>query len=164
MDETFCKPAAIQLRKYTPSDAFPLLCLFRDTVHRVNCRDYTPEQIAAWAPDDLPLEPWANRFKGKVAFVAHDNDTIAGFADMTTCGHLDRLFVSANFQRQGVARQLLRAIVRSAHQLQLNEITTDASITAKPFFLAESFVVVSEQSVLCRSQRMNNFKMRYILS
>ena len=141
-----------------------MMSLVRDTVHRVNCRDYTPEQISAWAPADLPLEPWAKRFEGNIAYVAHDNDIIAGFADMTPSGHLDRLYVWVDYQRQGVASQLLRAILRSAHQLGLQEVTTDASITAKPFLLAASFVVVQEQSVLCRSQRMTNFKMRYILS
>ncbi|EMI19507.1 GCN5-related N-acetyltransferase [Rhodopirellula maiorica SM1] len=158
------KPPPIKLRSYEPSDALALLELFRDTVHRINCRDYTSEQIAAWAPDDLSTDPWAERFEGKITYVAQRGYTIVGFADMMTSGYLDRLFVSADCQRQGVARRLLRAILHSAADLQLTEVTTEASITAKPFFLAQSFVVVQKQTVVCRGKEFTNYLMRYVLS
>jgi hypothetical protein len=35
------------LRPYRPDDAPALLALFKDTIRRVNIRDYSPEQI--WA-------------------------------------------------------------------------------------------------------------------
>lgn len=164
MDKTFSNSATIQLRPYQSADALSLLMLFRDTVHRINCRDYTPEQIDAWAPADTPLESWARRFEGNIAYVAHHNDKIAGFADMTPDGYLDRLFVSADFQRQGVARKLVQAMLQSAADLQLPEVTTEASITAKPFFLAASFVVVRKQTVVCREVEFTNFLMRHPIS
>lgn len=37
------------LRAYQPSDLEELAALFYDTVHRVNARDYTPQQLDAWA-------------------------------------------------------------------------------------------------------------------
>ena len=33
------------LRPYDPADAPALLALFRDTIRRVNSRDYNPDQI-----------------------------------------------------------------------------------------------------------------------
>ncbi|GAA5504689.1 GNAT family N-acetyltransferase [Novipirellula caenicola] len=156
--------AQIHLRHYDPSDAPALLALFCDTVRRVNFRDYTHKQIEAWAPADMPIDPWATRFEGKIAYVAERGQSIAGFADMTSSGYLDRLFVSADFQRQGVARKLLRAMLQRAADLQLSEVTTEASITAKPFFLAESFVVVQKQTVTCRGVEFTNFLMRRSIS
>ena len=40
----------IHIRTYTSKDCLLLAQLFYDTVHTVNARDYTPEQLQAWAP------------------------------------------------------------------------------------------------------------------
>ena len=153
----------VRLRNFQPSDGVPLLELFRDTVHRVNCRDYTPSQLAAWAPIDYPSDPWCARFEGRVAFVAEIDAVLVGFVDMTPSGHLDRLFVSADYQRKGIGRHLVEAIIESANALHLKTITTEASITAKPFFLSQGFVVVTEQTVACRTENLTNFKMQLTL-
>ncbi len=126
-----------------------MLQLFRDTVHRVNCRDYTPSQIAAWAPIDNPSDPWCARFEGRIAFVAEIDALPVGFVDMTPSGPLDRLFVSADYQRKGIGRHLVEAVIESANSLSLKSITTEASITAKPFFLSKGCAVVKEQTVAC---------------
>ena len=39
----------MQLRKYTPSDCVELTELFYNTVHKVNAKDYTKEQLDVWA-------------------------------------------------------------------------------------------------------------------
>ena len=48
----------IWIRVYRTEDASSLTALFYDTVHRINAKDYTREQIMAWAPDDLDPEEW----------------------------------------------------------------------------------------------------------
>ena len=40
----------VTLRLYRLDDAPALLALVRDTVRRVNSRDYSPVQVAAWRP------------------------------------------------------------------------------------------------------------------
>ena len=94
----------ITLRKFDPADAGACLSLFRNTIHRVNIRNYSAEQIHAWAPLNVEVPNWASRFTGRFAYVACQNELVVGFGDMTTEGHLDRLFVSADHQRQGIAR------------------------------------------------------------
>jgi len=42
----------------------------------------------------------------------------------------------------------------------IQAITTDASITAKPFFEKRGYVVQTEQNVECRGQYLTNFKMQ----
>ena len=46
------------LRPYRTADAAELLALFKDTIRRVNSRDYSPEQIAAWASEEIDLVEW----------------------------------------------------------------------------------------------------------
>jgi putative acetyltransferase len=151
---------SICFRHFQPADSDACLNLFRETVHRVNVRDYSPEQVAAWAPATIDAAAWKARFNDRFAYVALEGSRIIGFTDMTREGHLDRLFVSADHQRQGIARRLLELLVRDATEHHLGEITTNASITARPFFQSMGFQTVGVQTVECRGVKMKNFPMR----
>ena len=48
----------IHIRNYASEDCLILARLFYDTVHTVNARDYTPEQLEAWAPAPPDPEPF----------------------------------------------------------------------------------------------------------
>src|SRR5438270_10484254 len=109
----------VSLRPFRPDDAPVLLALFRDTIRRVNCRDYSPAQIAAWASDDIDPDKWAARFAGRFVVVAEDAGRPAGFAELEADGHVDRVYVSADHQGRGVARALLAAVVAEARRLGL---------------------------------------------
>lgn len=122
----------VQLRPYQPDDAEACLALFRGCVHRVNIRDYAQEQVDAWAPPNIDSAAWTSRFNNRLAYVAVEDDRVIGFSDMTREGHLDRLFVSADHQGRGIARLLVETLFRDALAYGIDEITTDASITAKP--------------------------------
>lgn len=108
------------------------MALFRGCVHRVNIRDYAQEQVDAWAPPNIDSAAWTSRFNNRLAYVAVEDDRVIGFSDMTREGHLDRLFVSADHQGRGIARLLVETLFRDALAYGIDEITTDASITAKP--------------------------------
>lgn len=69
------------------------------------------------------------------------DDTPTGFADLTKEGHLDRLFVSPDYQRCGVASALLAMVEQAARHRGMTRLTTDASLTALPFFEARRFRV-----------------------
>lgn len=155
--------APVQLSPFLPQDAEACLALFRNCVHRVNSRDYTDAQIAAWASATIELESWRSRFDGRFAYVATEGDCVVGFTDMTRDGHLDRLFVSADHQGRGIARRLVERLLRDATANLMEEITTDASITAKPFFERMGFIVVREQSVECRGVWLTNYRMRRLV-
>jgi putative acetyltransferase len=150
----------ITLRPYEPTDADDCLSLFHDTIHRVNLGDYSKAQVDAWASLAIDLPSWSRRFDGRFAYVAAEGGRIVGFTDMTRDGHLDRLFVSADHQRRGIGRRLVEKILRDARAIDVVQITTDASLTAKPFFEGLGFETICQQTVDCRGVKMTNFKMR----
>ena len=154
------KPA-FQIREFTFDDGESCRQLFYVTVRRVNCSDYTPVQINAWAKEDVDPEPWLRRFDRNFAYVAELNGVIVGFADMTPEGYLDRLFVSADHQRRGIATMLMNAIEAAAVEHGISRIHTQASITARPFFLSRGFTLIAEQTVDCRGVKMANFLMEF---
>lgn len=132
----------IRLRRYRPEDCPLLGQLFYDTVHTVNAVDYTPEQLAAWAPELPDMEQWNRSFLEHTTFVAETEGVIAGFGDIDGTGYLDRLYVHRDYQKKVIGRALCDALERSAGEAE--RIVTHASLTAKPFFLRRGYLVKKE--------------------
>ena len=154
----------VTLRPYRRDDAPALLALFRDTIRRVNSRDYSPAQIAAWASNDIDTVSWFGRFTGRYVPVAEEAGRAVGFAELETDGHIDRVYVSADHQRRGIGRQLLAAVVAEARRVGLARLFTEASITARPFFEAQGFAVLAPQVVTCRGAEFVNYRMERVLA
>src|SRR5436190_20212683 len=154
----------ITLRPYRRDDAPALLALFRHTIRRVNSRDYSPAQIAAWASDDIDTASWFGRFAGRYVPVAEEAGHPVGFAELEPDGHIDRVYVSADHQRRGIGRQLLAAVVAEARRVGLARLFTEASITARPFFEAQGFAVLAPQVVRCRGVELVNYRMERVLA
>ena len=145
------------VREYRPEDLFKILKLFYDTVHSVCVADYTPAQIDAWAPATPDTERWRASLEKHYALVALTDGAIAGFGDIDETGYLDRLYVHKDRIRRGVGGALLTKLENA---FPVTEITTHASITAKPFFEAKGYVAVMEQRVTRLGVTMTNFVMK----
>lgn len=143
------------IREYRSSDLREIVELFYDTVHTVNARDYTPEQLNAWADGSPDLAEWGRTLLEHIAFVAEDGG-IVGFGDIDPSGYLDRLYVHKDYQRQGVATALCDALEGAVNA---ERIITHASITAKPFFEERGYQVAWEQQVLRHGTALTNYRM-----
>lgn len=143
----------MQLREYITSDCEQLSKLFFQTVHSVNAKDYTKEQLDVWATGTVDLKEWDKSFTEHYTVVAIDNNIIVGFGDIDKTGYLDRLYVHADYQGKGVAT----AICNRLEQAVQGKITTHASITAKPFFEKRGYKVVKEQQVERQGIYLINF-------
>ena len=145
------------LRDYTKTDCAELAELFYDTVHTVNAKDYTQEQLDAWATGKVNLEAWNESFQAHHTVVAEMDGKIVGFGDMDETGYLDRLYVHRDYQRRGVAAAICDALEQ---RTKAAEFTTHASITARPFFEKRGYTVAREQQVERRGVWLTNFVMK----
>lgn len=143
------------IREYRPLDCEILAELFYNTVHTVNVKDYTKEQLGVWATGTIDLEKWNQSFMEHYTLVAVDDEVIIGFGDIDKTGYLDRLFVHSDYQGKGVAT----AICEQLEQAVQGSIVTHASITARPFFLNRGYKVVKEQQVERQGIFLTNFVM-----
>lgn len=150
------------LRPFRPDDTPTLIALFCDTVHRVNCRDYTPEQVRAWAPNDVDPARWAV-LSDRHTVVTEVNGVVVGFTDMEPDGHIDRFFVHADCQGRGVGRAMLSEQVAEAGRLGILRLYAEVSITARPFFVRHGFKVVAEQEVTVRGTVLINYRMERLV-
>lgn len=144
------------LRPYKSSDCKELSNLFYNTVHTVNIKDYTSEQLDAWAPKKIDLRKWDHSFRKHKTVVAVENNKIVGFGEIDRSGYLDRLFVDKNYQNQGVATALCEELEASVEE---KKIITHASITARPFFEHRGYRMIKEQKVLRHGIELINFVM-----
>lgn len=157
---------AITITGFKLQYAEEIIALFYDTVHSVNAADYSPEQLAAWAPKALQqelVERWGDSLAHNNTYVAWKGGIIVGFSDLAANGKLDRLYIHKDYQRQGVANRLLEKIEHEARHQQVKELTADVSITAKPFFEHHGFSVVEPQKVERFGVHLRNYRMSKIL-
>ena len=143
------------IRKYQPSDCKELTELFYNTVHNVNAKDYTKEQLNVWATGQVDLEKWNDSLQKHFSVVAVDNEIIVGFGDIDKTGYLDRLFVHTDYQSKGIAT----AVCNQLEQAIKGDITTHASITAKSFFEKRGYKIAKEQQV----ERQGIFLTNYVM-
>ena len=145
----------MNLRAFRPQDTEEILRLFYDTVHTVNAADYTPQQLDAWAPGNTDGARWQQEFLQRKAVVCTEGDVITGFGDIDDSGYLDRLYVHKDYQKRGVATMICDFLEDG-----FSEITTHASITARPFFQKRGYQTVSRQEVVRSGIVLVNFVMR----
>lgn len=146
-------------RRASTNDLESILDLFVGTIASVNAKDYDAEQLAAWMGGASRKERWLQKIKDQHFLVAEQNNDLVGFGSITTEGYLDFMYVSKDHQGCGVAKQLLTALEEFARSHRLNKITSDVSITAKPFFSKQGFQTVQEQTVHIEGISLTNYKM-----
>ena len=150
---------SVRIRGYEEGDAGEIVRLFYGTVRSVNLAHYSDEQVAAWAPEVPDAGGWHERMSGRLALVAEGEDGVIGFAELEGDGHLDMLYVRKDVVGSGIGARLYEAVEREALDRGLGRITTEASITARPFFERRGFRLVREQTVRRRGVALTNFAM-----
>ena len=148
----------MQLREYIPSDVDQLAELFHQTVRSVNGKEYSTEQLHAWANGKVDLQEWNRSFLEHYTIVAVENDRIVGFGDIDQTGYLDHLYIHADYQHRGIATALCNELEQSVNT---SKIVTHASITARPFFEKRGYQAVKEQQVERNGIFLTNYVMEY---
>lgn len=153
----------MKIRLFHEQDAEQIAQLFHDTVREINIREYSSNQVKAWAPDNIHFRNWAKVCSERLTYVADDQGVIAGFGELELSGHIDCFYCHKNYQRMGIGSQIYRAIETKARELGMNRLYTEASITAKPFFLHMGFETIREQQVERRGESFVNYSMQKFL-
>ena len=129
------------MRAYDGQDAEATWDAYFRAIRDTASKDYSAEQVAAWAPEQVDLAKWSERRLAAHTFVATIDERVIGFSDVTDDGLLDMLFVHSDAGGRGVARALVGAVVGKARELGLSRIHTHASRTARPAFERFGFEV-----------------------
>lgn len=143
------------IRAYQSSDCAEMAELFYSTVHTVNAKDYTAEQLNVWATGQVDMEKWNQSFHENYTIVAVEGRMIVGFGDIDRTGYLDRLYIHKDYQGKGIATAICNELESKVQQT----IVTHASVTARPFFEKRGYKVLREQQI----ERQDIFLTNYIM-
>ena len=151
------------VRDYERGDAEGICRLFYETVRTVNLGDYSPEQVRAWASEVPDPAAWHERMAARHTLVADEGGEVVGFAELEEDGHLDMLYCRADAVGRGVGSLLYAAVEERARGLGVGRVSTEASITARPFFERQGFAVLRRNTVLRQGIELTNFSMEKTL-
>jgi putative acetyltransferase len=154
----------ILIKNYEEKDAIHLVYIYFNTIHKINAKDYSPDQVNAWAPiTSLETGAWIKKWQKTPPIVAMIKEEIVGFAEFEDNGHIDCFYCHHEFQGVGVGTVLINAIENKARKNNIPKIFAEVSLTAKPFFEAKGFNIVKKQIVNLRGVALTNFVMEKIL-
>lgn len=151
------------IRPFRIGDEPSLLEVYRSAIHQVAIRDYTREQVKAWAPDAMDMASWINRIRNIEPFVVEIDGVAVGYADLQPDGYIDHFFVSGDHPGQGIGSALMQHLVETARSRNLAVMTSDVSKTAQGFFLKSGFQIVEHKHVTIRGVVLGNARMRKLL-
>lgn len=132
--------------------------LFINTVHNINKKDYSKEQLNAWANPKYDLKTWKKRFKKSKPHLCIFEDEVVGFYEYYDA-YIDCFYVHFKYQNCGVGKLLLTDVLELAKNENIDKIKVDVSITAKPFFEKFGFKEVRENLVKRENVELINFSM-----
>ena len=156
----------VAIRPYTANDTSALTKLFFASVREAGLKDYTGEQVSAWAPK--PPDP--NHFHekatdGRTVLVAvnNHNEPVA-YGDLEPDGHIDHLYCRPDFVGLGVASQLYDALEATARSRTMLRLYVEASEAARRLFLRKGFSIVERRDFMLRGVAIHNYAMVKTLS
>jgi hypothetical protein len=148
------------IRPALQSDAVELKNLFQNTVLAINRRDYSQAEVEDWASCGDDLSNIEDMIKTHYFIVAvNQQSEIVGFSSITPQGYLHSMFVHKNFQGEGIATMLLNEIEQYAITNGIIRITSEVSLTARPFFEKKGYIVEEEQKRKANQLSLTNFWM-----
>lgn len=139
--ERRAEASEVIVREYEADDAASTREVFHAAVRRTALAHYTPEQVKAWAPDEIDLDRWRRRRGAAWTVVAVCVDELVGFADRTDADEMDMLFVHPDHGRRGTASALMARVVSEAGRRGLPRVDVRASRVLQPLLEGVGFVV-----------------------
>ncbi len=153
----------MNFRKATISDLTEMQEMYIETILSVCKNDYNASQIQAWVSGVKNTERWLEVINTQFVLLAIIQNKIAGFGTLKNENYIDFFYIHKDFQRQGVAAKILTELEIEARNQCSKTITSDVSITAKPFFEKKGFIVKAEQKNIRLGIELINYKMEKTL-
>ncbi len=154
----------MHIRPFHPGDEPALHAVYHSAIHQLASKNYTPEQIQAWAPKDLDRDLWTKRMQDIQPFVVESAGEIVAYADVQPSGYIDHFFVAGAHARRGIGSLLMNHLQSVARAQTIATLTADVSRTAQPFFEKHGFVIVEQRLPVVRGVVIPNALMRKALT
>jgi len=154
----------MRLRIALASDLPDLQKIYVETIEEICSRDYDQAQVDVWKSTVENTGRWHAMMNEQLVVVAEKNNKIVGFGTLRDGNYIDFFYIHKDFQRLGIAQNILLQLEIQARKSGNFYITSDVSITARLFFEKNGFVILKEQKNLRKGVELINYKMEKKLS
>lgn len=127
------------IRRLLDDEYEDVVKLITQTVHTVCTREYTAEELDAWAPYNFDINKFRNNIYSCYNLVAIKGGRIVGFISAEVNGYINRLYTHKDFLNQGIATALYKKVEEWAIKNGIAELSLDSSRTAEGFYLKMGF-------------------------
>lgn len=150
----------MRIRRFLSGEEQALRSVFHSAVHTLATRDYSADQLEAWAPKQYDEVQWVERMRAIQPYVAEIDGSVVGYADLQPDGYIDHFYVNGLHAGRGVGTALMQHILLTASEHSIIELWSNVSLTAEPFFSKWDFFVETRRTVLVRGVSLANARMR----
>lgn len=144
----------IKIEKYDVKMIPEIWDVYFTSIRMVCNKDYSKEQVEAWAPVSFDLDLFRKRIDKLDPLVATLNGKVVGYTDLQNDGLIDHFFVHGEFQGKGVGAKLMEAIFIKGKAFP--KLYSHVSHTAKPFYLKHGFSFVNVRREYVRGTYIEN--------
>lgn len=131
---------SVRLRLAEPADAAAICALHVASIRQLCAKDYSPEQIEAWAGPKRP-EHYLWSIGQRCLFVAEMDGKIIGIGEYNAAKtEVCALYVHPAHAGQGVGTLLFQRVRDELRALGLTQAQLDASLTSVPFYLSQGAI------------------------
>ena len=124
---------AIVIRRATPEDAEQITPVHVASIRTLCAKDYTQEQLDAWAGWKSPDKYRDAMAAGEVFFVAELEGRVVGFSVLFE-DEVKAVYVHPDHVGRGVGRQLLHAVEEEARSRGVAELKLTSTLTSVRFY------------------------------
>lgn len=151
----------MNLRLASTADFPAIKKLFLETVRHV-CRDnYSPSEIAAWTSGvEEDPERWLNKIREQYFLLIEKDGVLLGMGSLLQGDYIDIMYVHRDYQGQGIAKRLLAELEAEASRQGKSVLSSDVSITARPFFEKKGFRVIHRNEIPRKGEILINFRVQ----
>lgn len=154
----------LKVRKAIPEDVEIISRLFRKTIKTINSKDYDPRQLQVWSSRYQDTDWWKDTMRSEYFLVAEKENHIVGFCSVNSTGLLGLMYVHKDFQGNGVGTALMTEIENYSRKLNIRELVSEVSVTAKSFFEKMGFIGSKRQTREMEGIHLTNYIMRKKIS
>ena len=144
----------VTIEKYNVEMVPELWDVYFTSIRMACSKDYTKEQIEAWAPESFDLNIFTKTMDKLNPFVAMSSGKVIGYTDLQNDGLIDHFFVHGEFQRKGAGTKLMEAILNKGKSYP--KLFSNVSHTAKPLYLKYGFSVAKVKNEEIRGVYIEN--------
>ena len=127
------------IRRLLDDEYEDVVKLIRETVHTVCTKDYTREELDAWAPENFDVRKFRTNLSPCFNIVAFEKGKLVGFLSMERSGYINRLYTHKDYLKKGIATALYNQAELWAKEHKITQISLDSSKTAEGFYLKMGF-------------------------